>query len=89
MNICVIGTGYVGLVTGVIFADLGNEVICVDKLEEKIAQDFNPAVLRGAAVGKIIFEHRYGLRQIVDAAFDIAQIKGRRIRQMETAREIR
>jgi UDPglucose 6-dehydrogenase len=38
MNICVIGTGYVGLVTGVIFADLGNEVICVDKNEEKVAQ---------------------------------------------------
>ena len=37
MNICVIGTGYVGLVTGVVFADLGNEVVCVDKLEEKVA----------------------------------------------------
>jgi UDPglucose 6-dehydrogenase len=37
LNICVIGTGYVGLVTGVVFADLGNEVICVDKNEEKIA----------------------------------------------------
>lgn len=29
-NICVIGTGYVGLVTGVCFADLGNQVVCVD-----------------------------------------------------------
>ncbi|NJP05948.1 MAG: UDP-glucose/GDP-mannose dehydrogenase family protein [Chloroflexaceae bacterium] len=29
-NICVIGTGYVGLVTGVCFADLGNRVVCVD-----------------------------------------------------------
>lgn len=37
MNICVIGTGYVGLVTGSVFADLGNEVICVDKDEEKVA----------------------------------------------------
>src|SRR5678815_3633084 len=37
MNICVIGTGYVGLVTGCVFADLGNEVICVDKNPEKIA----------------------------------------------------
>jgi UDPglucose 6-dehydrogenase len=36
VNICVIGTGYVGLVTGVVFSDLGNEVICVDKNEEKI-----------------------------------------------------
>ena len=36
MNVCVIGTGYVGLVTGVVFADLGNEVICVDNDEKKI-----------------------------------------------------
>jgi UDPglucose 6-dehydrogenase len=37
MNICVIGTGYVGLVTGCVFSDLGNEVVCVDKNREKIA----------------------------------------------------
>ncbi|MFQ5646577.1 MAG: UDP-glucose dehydrogenase family protein [bacterium] len=37
MNICVIGTGYVGLVTGAMFADLGNDVVCVDKDEQKIA----------------------------------------------------
>jgi UDPglucose 6-dehydrogenase len=37
MNICVIGTGYVGLVTGSVFADLGNEVICVDKDDAKVA----------------------------------------------------
>ena len=36
MNICVIGTGYVGLVTGVCLAEIGNHVICVDKIEEKI-----------------------------------------------------
>src|SRR3990172_4701645 len=36
MNICVVGTGYVGLVTGAVFADLGNEVICVDNVEDKI-----------------------------------------------------
>jgi len=36
MNISVIGTGYVGLVTGAVFADLGNEVICVDTDAEKI-----------------------------------------------------
>ena len=36
MNICVVGTGYVGLVTGAVFADLGNDVICMDKDEEKI-----------------------------------------------------
>ncbi|MFC1850482.1 UDP-glucose dehydrogenase family protein [candidate division CSSED10-310 bacterium] len=36
MNICVVGTGYVGLVTGAVFADLGNDVICVDNVKEKI-----------------------------------------------------
>ncbi|HEV8439816.1 MAG TPA: UDP-glucose/GDP-mannose dehydrogenase family protein [Methylomirabilota bacterium] len=36
MNICVVGTGYVGLVTGAVFADLGNDVICVDNDRGKI-----------------------------------------------------
>ncbi len=36
MKLCMIGTGYVGLVSGVCFADLGNEVICVDKDKNKI-----------------------------------------------------
>ena len=36
MKLCMIGTGYVGLVSGVCFSDLGNDVICVDKDEEKI-----------------------------------------------------
>jgi UDPglucose 6-dehydrogenase len=37
MNICVVGTGYVGLVTGAVFADLGNDVVCVDNDRGKIA----------------------------------------------------
>ena len=37
MNICVAGTGYVGLVTGAVFADLGNDVVCVDNDPAKIA----------------------------------------------------
>ena len=36
MKLCMIGTGYVGLVSGVCFSDLGNEVICVDKDSKKI-----------------------------------------------------
>ena len=38
MRICVIGTGYVGLVTGAVFADLGNEVYCADVDAEKVAR---------------------------------------------------
>jgi UDPglucose 6-dehydrogenase len=36
MNICVVGTGYVGLVTGAVFSDLGNDVVCVDNDQAKI-----------------------------------------------------
>jgi UDPglucose 6-dehydrogenase len=37
MNICVIGLGYVGLTTGAVLADLGNDVLCVDIDARKIA----------------------------------------------------
>jgi UDPglucose 6-dehydrogenase len=36
MNIAIVGTGYVGLVTGTCFSEMGNEVYCVDVIEEKI-----------------------------------------------------
>ena len=44
MKICMIGTGYVGLVSGVCFSDLGNDVICVDKDQNKIykSEMYNP-----------------------------------------------
>ena len=38
MKICVIGTGYVGLVAGTCLAEMGNDVICVDKDTEKLAK---------------------------------------------------
>ena len=43
-KICVIGTGYVGLVTGVCFADLGNEVHCLD-INEKRIDDLNKGIM--------------------------------------------
>ncbi|HIK44218.1 MAG TPA: UDP-glucose/GDP-mannose dehydrogenase family protein [Leptolyngbyaceae cyanobacterium M65_K2018_010] len=36
MRVCVIGTGYVGLVTGVCLAHIGHDVICIDVNEEKV-----------------------------------------------------
>lgn len=36
MKIATIGTGYVGLVSGVCFSDFGHEVVCVDKAVDKI-----------------------------------------------------
>ena len=36
MKLCMIGSGYVGLVSGVCFADLGNDVVCIDKDLNKI-----------------------------------------------------
>lgn len=38
MKIAVIGTGYVGLVTGTCFSETGNDVICVDIDSEKVTK---------------------------------------------------
>ena len=67
MKIAVIGTGYVGLVTGVVLADLGNDVICVDndpvkldKLRRGIPTIFEPGLeelmKRGLQGGFLRFE---------------------------------
>ena len=44
MNIAVVGTGYVGLVTGTCFAETGNTVKCVDIDEKKVARMRNGEV---------------------------------------------
>lgn len=44
MNLAVIGTGYVGLVSGTCFAEMGNQVICVDNNPEKLAKLQNAEV---------------------------------------------
>jgi len=44
MNITVIGTGYVGLVTGTCFAESGHDVLCVDNDEQKISRLLNGEV---------------------------------------------
>ncbi len=55
MKLCMVGTGYVGLVSGACFAETGQNVVCADVSEEKIAK---------LQAGEIpIFEH--GLEEIV------------------------
>lgn len=60
MNIAVIGTGYVGLVTGSVFADMGNDVICVDK---------EPGRIKQLSSGKVPF-YEPGLEEIVKRNVD-------------------
>jgi UDPglucose 6-dehydrogenase len=60
MNICIVGTGYVGLVTAACFAEMGNQVVCVD---------INPAVIKTLNNGGIhIYEP--GLEDIVQRNID-------------------
>ena len=69
-RICVIGTGYVGLVTGTCFAELGNQVACVDIDEAKIKllqtggmpiyePGLSELVQRNLAVGRLCFTTSY------------------------------
>ena len=77
MRIAMIGTGYVGLVSGVCFSDFGHEVVCVDKDPDKIARlkagevpiyepGLEPLMARNVADGRLSFTG--DLAQAVDGA---------------------
>jgi UDPglucose 6-dehydrogenase len=66
MNITIFGSGYVGLVTGTCFADVGNHVLCVDVDEDKVARlkrgevpihepGLEPMIRRNAQAGRLRF----------------------------------
>ena len=65
MRICMIGVGYVGLVSGACFADLGNTVWCVDKNKQKIDMLNNHHIP--------IFEP--GLKELVDKNYSSGRLK--------------
>lgn len=69
-RITVLGVGYVGLVTAACFADLGNQVICLDIVQEKIAKlkrgelpiyepGLEEMVQRNASAGRLVFTTDY------------------------------
>src|SRR5437879_5019910 len=69
-RICVVGTGYVGLVTGACLAGLGNQVTCLDVIPEKIARlragelpmyepGLEALVARNVEAGRLLFMTSY------------------------------
>lgn len=66
MRVAMIGTGYVGLVSGVCFSDFGHDVVCVDKIESKVEKlrngevpiyepGLDALVAKNAAAGRLSF----------------------------------
>jgi len=79
MKIAVIGTGYVGLVTGTCFAESGNQVICVDNDPEKLAKLNNKQIPIYEPGLEVLFERNIKKDRLIftnnlKQAVDFAQI---------------
>lgn len=79
MKITIIGTGYVGLVTGTCFADMGNEVWCVDVDQEKLdklAQGIIPIYEKGLEemVKENVSQHRLHFTKDLSQALATSQV---------------
>ena len=79
MKLCMVGTGYVGLVSGACFAETGNDVICADIDADKIAQlkagqvpIFEPGL--GAMIERNVKAGRLGFSHDVTAAIGVSQV---------------
>lgn len=74
MNISIIGTGYVGLVSGVGFAQLGNNVICVD-VDKKKVEDINNSIppIYEEGLNDLLSKNKEHLTATTDYKFAIEQ----------------
>ena len=73
MRITVIGTGYVGLVTGTCFSETGNDVVCVDINEEKV-QSLRSGQIPIYEPGLADLVHRNTVANRLDFTTDLAQV---------------
>lgn len=76
MNIAIIGTGYVGLVSGVCFARIGHTVICVDNNKEKIKQlkDGKPTIYEPGLEEHMVKYMKKGNLQFTSSIKDAAKV---------------
>ena len=85
MKLAMIGTGYVGLVSGVCFSDFGHQVVCVDKQAQKIDMlkagrvpiyepGLDDLMARNVAAGRLSFTTDLGAAVRVSQALEVGMV---------------